>query len=252
VRVFAPSLSTLVRDVAALKTPGRPIKRRIDTADSNNTMDEDPWVISDVEVIDPEPIQDQSAHWPELSMVWCDLMARNWNKVRSNVLGLGKVLSDCKEASREGLEVVDQELSSISNKIAFLDTRIRVNPTGSGTSGIVLVWEAVEDIVLDGRALGTKFSDVENQQLAVKRVTKETSAERERIWDELDALVLNFDRLADNYTKNIIKLQTKLLALEKDKRTRITQEALNPMVLRIPVSGCGGSFKNCKLQEMLK
>jgi hypothetical protein len=50
----------------------------------------------------------------------------------------------------------------------------------------------------------------------------------------LDALVLNFDRLADNYTENIIKLQTKLLALEKDKQTRITQEALNPMASRMP------------------
>jgi hypothetical protein len=117
-----------------------------------------------------------------------------------NVLGLGKVLSDCKEASCEGFEVVDQEISSISNKIAFLDTRIGVKPVGSGTSGINLVWEAVEDLVLDGRALGTKFTDVENWQLAVKRVTKETSAEREKIWDKLDALVLNFDRLADKTT----------------------------------------------------
>jgi hypothetical protein len=233
-RVFAPSLSTFVRDVAALKTPGRPVKRRVDSAESDDMTDEDPWVISDVEAIAPEPSQDLTDRHPDLSMIWCDLMARNWNKVRSNVLGLGKVLSEGKKASREGLEVVDQELSSISNKIAFLDTRIGVNPTSSGTSGIVSVWEAVEDVVLDGRALGTKFTDVEKRQLAVERVTKETSQERERIRVELDALVLNFDRLADNYTENIIKLQTKLLVLEKDKRTRITQESLNPMSLRMP------------------
>jgi hypothetical protein len=98
-------------------------------------MDEDPWVLSDVEVIDPEPTQDQSDQRPGASRAWCDLMARNWNKVRSNVLGLGKVLSECKEANREGFESVDQESASISNKIALLDTRIGVNPTGSGTSG---------------------------------------------------------------------------------------------------------------------
>jgi hypothetical protein len=181
VRVFAPSLSTFVRDVAALKTPGRPVRRRVDPSDSDDMTDEDPWVMSGVEAIDPDPSQDQTAPRSDLSLAWCDLMARNWNKVRANVLGLGRVLSECKDASRAGLEVVDQELSSISNKIAFLDTRIGVNPTSSGTSGIVSVWEAVEDVVLDGLALGTKFTDVENRQLAVKRVTKETAGERERV-----------------------------------------------------------------------
>jgi hypothetical protein len=72
VRVFAPLLSTFVQDVAALKTSGRPIKRHVDAAD--NMMDEDPWVMPNVEVIDPEPVQDQSAHRPDLSMVWCDLV----------------------------------------------------------------------------------------------------------------------------------------------------------------------------------
>jgi hypothetical protein len=88
---------------------------------------------------------------------------------------------------------------------------------------------------VDGRGLETKFPDEENRQRAVERVTEETSVERERIRDKLDALVLYFDRLADNYTKNIIKLQTKLLSLEKDNRTRITQEALNPMHARLPL-----------------
>jgi hypothetical protein len=40
VQVFAPSLSTFVQDVAALKTPGRPIKRHVDTVDNDDMMDE--------------------------------------------------------------------------------------------------------------------------------------------------------------------------------------------------------------------
>jgi hypothetical protein len=91
---------------------------------------------------------------------------------------LGKVVTDCKEVNQEGLEVMDQELLSISNKIAFLDTRIGVNLTASG---IVFVWEAVKYVVFDGRILESKLTEVEKQQQAVKRVTKDMSTKREKV-----------------------------------------------------------------------
>jgi hypothetical protein len=147
IRVFAPSLSTFVRDVTALKTPGRPVRQRIAAVDGDVMTDEDNWVFSEIEGLDPEPSPGLTEQQPELRSTWTEQMASNWNKVRANLKGLSKAVTDCQEGSREGLEVVDQELSSIANKIALLDTRIGANPTASG---IVSVWEAVKDVVLDG------------------------------------------------------------------------------------------------------
>jgi hypothetical protein len=182
-KVYPP---TFVRDVAALKTPGRPVRRRIAAVDGDVMTDEDNWVFSEIEGLDPEPSPGLMEHQPELRSTWTEQMTSNWNKVRANLKGLSKAVTDCQEGSREGLEVVDQELSSIANKIALLDTRIGVNPTASG---IVSVWEAVEDVVLDGRMLETKFTDVEKRQTDVERVTKEMGAEKNRFRSEIDSLM---------------------------------------------------------------
>jgi hypothetical protein len=152
-------------------------------------------------------------------------MASNWSKVRANLKGLVKAVTEGKETSRDGLDLLDQELSSIANKIALLDTRIGVNPTASG---MVSVWEAVEDVVLDGRMLETKFTNVEKRQNNVERVTKEMGAEKARFRSELDSLLENFDALAENYSVNILKLQSELVSLENDKQARLIKEASGP------------------------
>jgi hypothetical protein len=158
--VFAPSLLTFVRDIAGLKTPGRPVRRRVETVNSDDMTEEDPVVMEDVEAMDLKLSGDTSSPHPDLFMVWGAHMARNWNKVRSNLLKLGKGVTEWKETTQEGLNGVDQELSSIANKIALLDTRIGVHPTASG---IVSVWEAVEDVILDGGMMENKLLDVEKQ-----------------------------------------------------------------------------------------
>jgi hypothetical protein len=126
--VFAPSLSTFLRDVAGLKTLGRPNRRRVAWVDSDNMT-----------VIEPKPTTDLAALQPNLEPVWNGHMAQYWKWVHSQLQVLGKGVKDCREENRKGLEYVDQEISSNSNKIALLDTRIRINPTASG---IVSVWEA--------------------------------------------------------------------------------------------------------------
>jgi hypothetical protein len=169
-------------------------------------------------------------------------MALNWNKVRANLRLLGKVVTDCKEAKRVGLGFVDQELSSIANKIALLDTRIGTNPTASG---IVSVWEALEDVVFDGRVLEIKLMDVEKRQQVVERVTKDMATKREKVQGKLDALLTNFDALADNYTEHILKLKAKLLALENNKRAQLLKEASAPFPTRV------GSHAHIKNYEAL-
>jgi hypothetical protein len=73
--------------------------------------------------------------------------------------------------------------------------------------------------------LETKFTDVEKHQTDVKRVTKEMGAEKNWFRSELDSLMENFDALAENYSVNILRLQSKLVALENDKRDRLVKEA---------------------------
>jgi hypothetical protein len=223
--VFAPSLSTFVRDVAGLKTPGRPVRQRIGSDNMDAMSDKDREVFLEIDSVDPEPSPGLSEHRPEVIPVWVEQMASNWSKVRANLNALVKGVTEGKETSREGLDLIDQELSSIANKIALLDTRIGVNPTASG---MVSVWEAVEDVVLDGRMLETKLTNVEKRQIDVERVTKEMGAEKALFRSELDALLENFDALAENYSVSILKLQSKLVSLENDRRARLIKEASGP------------------------
>jgi hypothetical protein len=58
---------------------------------------------------------------------------------------------------------------------------------------------------------------MEKRQHAAEPVTKEMSAQRDKVQDELDAILLNFDSLAKNYLENILKLQAKLVALKSGK-----------------------------------
>jgi hypothetical protein len=184
----------------------------------------------EIEVLDPEPTKELASLCPDLILGWNELMDLNWNKVRANLQFLGKVVTNCKELYWEGLGFVDQEISSIANKIALLDTCIGTNPTASG---IVLVWEAMEDVVFDSRVLEIKFTDVEKQQQAVELVTKDVATKREKVQGKLDALLTNFDALANNYTKNILKLEAKLLALENGKQAQLLKEASAPFPTRV-------------------
>jgi hypothetical protein len=131
--------------VAGLKTPGRPLKPRVETVDSDDMSEEGPVMLDDIEAMDLESSGDTSSPHPDLFMVWGEHMSQNWNKVRSNLLMLGKGVSEGKEASRKGFDGIDFKLLSLTNKIALLDTHIGVNPTASG---IVSVWEAVEEVLV--------------------------------------------------------------------------------------------------------
>jgi hypothetical protein len=125
-------------------------------------------------------------------------------------------------ANRESFESLDKELSAISNKIAVLDTRIGVNTTAEG---MVSVWEAVEDLMRNDRLLGGKFAAVEKRQIEVEKVTKGISNDRLTDRRDFDFLLQNFDSLANNYTENVGKLNSKLSMLESDKRSREAREA---------------------------
>jgi hypothetical protein len=112
VRVFAPSLSTFVRDVAGLKMLGRPNRQQVARVDSDGMTVEDPMDFANVKAIEPEPTTDLAALRPGFEPVWNGHMARNWNRVRSQLQALGKGVKDCREENRKGLKYVDQELSS--------------------------------------------------------------------------------------------------------------------------------------------
>jgi hypothetical protein len=127
-----------------------------------------------------------------------------------------------KDANRESFELLDKELSAISNKIAVLDTRIGVNTTAEG---MVLVWEAVEDLKGNDGLLGGKFAAVEKRQVEVEKATKGISNDRLTDQRDFDFLLQNFDSLAGNYTEIVGKLKAKLSILESDKRSREVQEA---------------------------
>jgi hypothetical protein len=64
--VFAPSLSTFVRDMAGLKTLGRPNRRRVARVDSDHMTVEDPLDSANVKAIEPEPTTDLAALRPNL------------------------------------------------------------------------------------------------------------------------------------------------------------------------------------------
>jgi hypothetical protein len=190
--------------VAGLKTPGRPNRRQEVEIDLDDMTNNDISGFKEIEVLDPEPTKELASLHPDLIPGWNKLMALNWNKVRANLQFLGKVVTDCKEVNWEGLGFVDQELLSIANKIALLDTSIKTNPTASG---IVSVWEAVEDVVFEGRVLEIKFRDVEKRQQAIKQVTKDMATKKDKVQGALDALLTNFDALANNYTKTFSSLR---------------------------------------------
>jgi hypothetical protein len=97
----------------------------------------------------------------------------------------------------------------------------------------------MEDVVFDSSLLEIKFMDVEKRQQAIEWVTKDIATKREKVWGKLDAFLTNFDALANNYTKNILKLKAKLLALENDKQARLLKEASAPFLTRV-----GGNAHN--------
>jgi uncharacterized protein YuzB (UPF0349 family) len=75
--------------------------------------DEDQWVAVDIDAINPEPGLEMPNQGPDITGAWTEHMARNWNNVWANLQGLSKAVTDCQAASREGLELVNQELSLI-------------------------------------------------------------------------------------------------------------------------------------------
>jgi hypothetical protein len=94
VRVFAPSLSTFVRDVAGLKTPGRPLKRRSVVTEDVDAMSDQwlrQWQLHDVNSIDPEPNPERARVRPELLNEWIELMVQNWNNVDLSVPPSGRM-----------------------------------------------------------------------------------------------------------------------------------------------------------------
>jgi hypothetical protein len=168
-KVYAPPLDMLTRNAASMKTPGRPNHRVFSHPVGNDMNTEDDiWQLDDIEALVPDPLEHTSNVRSELLPKWGELMAQNWNKLRKNLWGIGQVLTTGKDANWENFESINKELSAISNKIAVLDTRIGVNPTASG---MVSVWEAVEDLMGDGRHIGIKLSSFEKRQVEVENAT---------------------------------------------------------------------------------
>jgi hypothetical protein len=223
-RVLAPPLASFTRDAASMKTPGRPTCFLVPPQHGVNNMtnEEETWRMTDIDLLDPDPLELTTSVQSELLPKWGELMALNWNKLCMNLCGLGQVVHASKDANRESFESLHKELSAISNKIAVLNTRIGVNTT---VEGMVLVWEAVEVLMGNDRLLGGKFAAVEKRQMEVEKATKGISNDRLTDRRDLNFLLQNFDSLAKNYTENVGKLKSKLSMLESDKQSREVREA---------------------------
>ena len=119
------------------------------------------------ESIDPltnEP-QEDTAVSQELIPVWGELMARNWGKLRRNSILLGKTVSQSKKLNEDNFETVEKEFRSLSRQLSLLDTRIGTNPT---MSGVVSVWESVEEILADKKEFEKLLGTLKVKQEAME------------------------------------------------------------------------------------
>ena len=93
-------------------------------------------------------------------------------------------------------KTVDKEFRSLSWQLALLDMQIGTNPT---VSGVVSVWEAVEDILADKKEFEKLLESLKVKQEATEEKQKLDHSNRKEDRDNLDSLLLSFENLADSY-----------------------------------------------------
>jgi hypothetical protein len=193
--VSAPTLETFWRDVASIKTPGRfKIRYPVETVDENEDVEE----TIEFEAIEPLDVETDgtAATTAELIPVLGEMVARNWGGLRRNIILLGRTVNQSKKSIDADFETVETEFRSLSRKLALLDTRIGTNLM---VTGVVSVWEAIEDVLAEGKQLESRMSAMTDRQTHLEDLHKSSGENQDLARGELDALYLSFENFADSY-----------------------------------------------------
>jgi hypothetical protein len=213
----APTLSTFRRDVETLKTPGRfKIRYPVETVDESVDDAEETIEFEPLDSLEGVDLGDP-ALVAELNPNWGETIARNWGGLRRNIILLGRTVNQSKRSNEADFETVETEFRSLSRKMALLDTRIGVNPS---MTGVVSVWEAIEDILAEGKRFETRFGALMDRQAEHDQLQRTMENAHAESRGEFDALYLSFENLADSYATSMPTIKAKLNTLDMENKAR--------------------------------